>query len=74
MDCMCCIMHIGVFHTFNVIVAYLICVLNSLQMFSGDFSSIAGDGSSGDDDNEDGQGKKVKVLFICNVITLSTYR
>jgi hypothetical protein len=30
---------------------------------SGDFSSIAGDGSSGDDDGEDG--KKVKVSLIC---------
>jgi hypothetical protein len=29
---------------------------------SGDFSSIAGDGSSGDDDGEDG--KKVKVFLI----------
>lgn len=71
---MCCTMRIAVSHIFNVIVVYLICALNPLQMFSGDFSSIAGDGSSGDDDNEDGQGKKVKVLLICNVITLSTHK
>ena len=74
MDCMFCTTHIVVSYIFNVAVVNLICFLTSLQMFSGDFSSIAGDGSSGDDDNEDGQGKKVKVLFICNVISLSTFR
>ena len=30
---------------------------------SGDFSSFAGDGSSEDENNEDGQGKKIKVTL-----------
>ena len=34
---------------------------NSFVIFSGDFSSFAGEGSSEDENNEDGPGKKSKV-------------
>ena len=37
-------------------------LLHLYYFFSGDFSSFAGDGSSDDEGNDDGPGKKAKVL------------